>query len=203
MCYNYKWDAVLKHPSHWIATVLGVTIMHDDTSCFDSIQIPLTKGYTAIVSPEDADLAEINWYAYEEKRRHVVYAQRGIRNAQGVRTSEKLHRVILGRILGYTLDPSEVCDHVNHDGLDNRRSNLRVATQPQNSCNRALSRSSNSGYKGVTWRPDQMKWRARIQVGKKPIPLGQFINLRDAVIAYNEAAIKYHGEFASLNPIPE
>jgi hypothetical protein len=91
-------------------------------------------------------------------------------------------------------------DHINHNGLDNRRINLRIATARQNKQNTKIQKSNTSGYKGVT--KDRTKWRAMIRISGKRVHLGMFDDKRDAAIAYNRAAIKYHGDFACINDIP-
>jgi len=93
-----------------------------------------------------------------------------------------------------------VVDHINHDGMDNRKANLRAATHSQNLCHRRKhSGTKSSKYKGVHWHKFNKRWAARITFKKKTINLGYFRNEIDAAKAYDRAARKYHGEFASLN----
>ncbi len=93
-----------------------------------------------------------------------------------------------------------VVDHINHDGMDNRRANLRPATYSQNLYHRKnRSGAKYSKYKGVSWKKHNRKWEARIGFEKKEIHLGYFRSEIDAARAYDRAAKKYHGEFASLN----
>jgi hypothetical protein len=91
-------------------------------------------------------------------------------------------------------------DHIDHDLLNNRRENLRVCTNAQNSRNSKLSKCNKTGYKGV-YCLNRRSFRARIVVDYKTIHLGYFSNAGDAAKAYNEAALKYFGEFACLNII--
>jgi hypothetical protein len=94
------------------------------------------------------------------------------------------------------------CDHINHNGLDNRKANLRVAQHKQNVWHRRkFQRPSRSRYKGVDFRPANSGkcWRARIRINGKRLYLGSFDNELDAAKAYDEAAKKYHGQFAGLN----
>jgi len=91
-------------------------------------------------------------------------------------------------------------DHINHDGMDNRRANLRAATHSQNMYHRGKRLgATQSKYKGVYWRKRNRKWQALITFQKEKIYLGYFRNEIDAAKAYDRAARKYHGEFASLN----
>ena len=93
-----------------------------------------------------------------------------------------------------------VVDHINHDGMDNRRANLRAATHAQNTYHRKKrSGATKSKYKGIHWRKENKKWVARIMFEGKRIHLGSFHTEIEAAKAYDRAAKKYHGEFASLN----
>jgi hypothetical protein len=103
--------------------------------------IQLTQGKQAIVDDEDFELlSQFKWYAM--KSGHNVYAARG----GGKRRMELLHRLILG-----VTDSKIEVDHINGDGLDNRRSNLRVATHADNQHNPGTPTNNTSGYKGVHW----------------------------------------------------
>lgn len=104
-----------------------------------------------------------------------------------------LHRVILNPVDG------QMVDHINHDKLDNRRSNLRICTNRQNTSNQQLRSKNTSGYKGVVWFKDRQKWRAGIKVNYKFKHLGYFDDILEAAKAYDVAARKYFGEFAKLN----
>lgn len=95
--------------------------------------------------------------------------------------------------------PIEEIDHINHDRSDNRWVNLRVATRLQNEWNKPHRKDNVAGYKGVGWRKDKHKWRARIRVNKSEISLGYYSNPKDAALAYDQAAVKYFGEFACTN----
>lgn len=94
-------------------------------------------------------------------------------------------------------------DHISGDRFDNRRCNLRIATKLQNAANRLMQKNNTSGYKGVKVRRHGKTnpFRARIRVNRTLIQLGTFPDKISAALAYNNAAIKYFGEYAKLNKI--
>ena len=160
-------------------------------------EIQLTQGYFALV--DDEDFEELNKHKWHiKKHRNTVYAVRTqwIVGGKGKQIHYKMHRVILG-----LKNPKEVCDHINHNGLDNRKSNLRVCTNKENQKNRLSKKNSTSKYLGVSLSDN--KWVSGISVNGKRKHLGTFDNTKDgeilAAISYDFAAIKYHGEFANLN----
>jgi hypothetical protein len=173
--------------------------MEHDSFDSSTVQIPLTRGFTAFVSSEDADLAGLSWYANVNHR--TVYAAR-LNYTPSKSTTIYLHRLIMERILERPLVKGEKADHVNRNGLDCTRKNLRLATHTQNKQNESLHRDSKSGYKGVSWHTNKRKWRATITVNKRPMSLGYYTEVRDAARAYNKAAREYFGEFAVLNEVP-
>lgn len=107
----------------------------------------------------------------------------------------KAHRLIFLMFHGYT---PAIIDHINQDKRDDRIENLRAATKSQNQANSSRS-SGTSIYRGVCFFAN--KWMAQIRTKNKKIYLGLYANEEDAAREYNKAAIKYHGEFASLNII--
>lgn len=162
----------------------------------DTITIQLTKGYAAVVSAEDADLAALKWQAFEDRHSSHVYAHRTIwRN--GRNTTVRLHREILGRMLGRPLLRSELCDHQNRNALDCTRGNLRLATNGQNQANRKRQKNNTSGYKGVTFNKVSGKWRARLRVNGRRISIGEFPTPELAAEARRIAADDKHGAFAN------
>lgn len=166
------------------------------------IEIELTQGQVTYVDDVDADLAELKWQA------HFVpsYANGGnyvvIRSATVAllkRRAIYMHRVILGRMLGYELATHEQVDHVNRNPLDNRRENLRLATVAQNNYNHTRQQNSTSGYKGVAWHEKLQRWRAYIYDRKRQVHLGLYDDPVEAAKIYDFAARDLHGEFAALN----
>jgi len=105
-----------------------------------------------------------------------------------------MHRLVIH------IPPSMYCDHINHNGLDNRKANLRPAIHTQNIWHRRkFKKHSRSKYKGVDWANDMKRWRARIRVNGKRIYLGSFTSEIAAAHTYDSAARKHHGDFAALN----
>jgi len=102
-----------------------------------------------------------------------------------------MHRLILNA------PPDLKVDHINGNGLDNRKENLRLATTPQNVRNARLSLRNSSGFKGV--KRKRQKWQASIVFNGKTIRLGVFDAREDAARAYDIAALLLHGEFARVN----
>jgi hypothetical protein len=109
--------------------------------------------------------------------------------------------ISISRLIMDVLDQNMVVDHINHDRLDNRKINLRVCEQAKNCRNKYKQSNNKSGYKGVFWRKDTNKWSTQISVDGTTFNLGCFDSKEEAAKTYNRAAIKYHGEFASLNKI--
>ena len=99
-----------------------------------------------------------------------------------------------------TLHTEMNTDHINGDGLDNRRENLRICTTLKNCQNRQKQRqTSSSVFKGVSWYPNRKKWVAYIKVNGIQLHLGYFTSEYNAAVCYNLAAKKYFGEFALTN----
>jgi len=155
-------------------------------------RIPLTQGKYAIVDPEDFErLNKYKWYAARDTR--TFYAHRKKRVGKKY-VSIGMHRQIL--------NPPDhlMVDHINHNGLDNRKANLRLATSAQNSYNRRQVRKDKSSkYIGVSWREWTKKWAVIICYKRKNIIIGYFEDEIQAAKEYDKAAKKYHKEFASLN----
>lgn len=149
--------------------------------------VPLTRGQSAIIDDADAHLiAGRRWMARPVIRcPGVFYAQ-----ATSGRSTIYMHRLILGAV------PGEFVDHINRDGLDNRRVNLRLATIGQNNTNR-ITRAGASGFRGVYKTKD--KFSARIWKDGRSRSLGSFQNPAEAARAFDDAARKIHGDFAVLN----
>jgi hypothetical protein len=158
-------------------------------------RIPLTRGEYALVDPADySRLSQYKWHIVGA--RGTFYAVRNTGQQRGQkRIVVKMHREIL------KVPDGMFVDHINHNGLDNRRANLRPATQAQNARNRRKGHRDcyHSNYKGLTWYRREKRWGVRVMVDSKSKFIGYFENELDAAKAYDKAARKYHGEYASLN----
>lgn len=157
------------------------------------MQVPLTRGLVAIVDDDDGELvAAYTWCA--ATGRTTSYAETKVSHPWGGKTTLRMHRLILGLEFG----DRRHGDHINGNGLDNRRSNLRISTPHQNSVNRRGWSGTSSRYKGVSLLPSG-KWRAYISAGGKQLFLGNYATELEAAAAYDEAALDIHGNFARLN----
>lgn len=155
-------------------------------------EIELTQGKVALVDDEDYEfLMQWDWYAYRSGKKvyFTYYSQRNIKINEDKRSTLKMHRVIMG-----VTDPKLQVDHIDGNSLNNQRSNLRICTSVENCRNSKKRTGASSQYKGVSWHKVSEKWIAHIT-------LGSFKTEEDAALAYNEAAIRYHGKFAGLNVI--
>ncbi|KKN79020.1 hypothetical protein LCGC14_0344960 [marine sediment metagenome] len=180
-------------------------------------EIELTKGYVVKVDDEDYDwLMTYSWHALESsneiKRRRLrdrVVARAAVRvnlpNGRYAYEVVYMHRLIM------KAKPKEQVDHKNHDTLDNRRENLRIVTNQQNSWNSRGAKSFNgkptsSRFKGVYRKvckykgePKYKYWVSKIRVNGKEITLGHFKTEVEAACYYDMAAHKHFGEHAYLN----
>ena len=160
------------------------------------VRIALTRGLYTIVDATDAErvMAAGKWHATPSRNTH--YARRNVRLADGSRSTILMHSLLTG---------FQRVDHINGDGLDNRRANLRAVTNAQNQYNRRRQSNNTSGFIGVGWFKPQGRWMARITFQGVQRFLGYYDTAEDAARARDAAAIELHGsEFARLNfPVAE
>jgi len=158
-------------------------------------KIPLTKNLFALV--DDGDFEYLNqWKWHAQPNSNTFYAARTkiVRNNDAIeRPTILMHREILRPKAG------KFTDHVDGNGLDNCRDNLRECSRSENARNKGKQANAFSKYKGVSWHMRQKKWNARITVNGKTISLGSFENEKDAALAYDKAAKTLHGVFCQLN----
>ncbi len=174
--------------------------------------VPLTRGLYAKVDPDM--FYEVIKYKWHARKSTQTYYATSTQYRNGRRINIHMHRLVMQSALNAKRSSSVIpakagihnklpcnllIDHINGDGRDNRRANLRLATSTQNNYNRRITSRLTSKYKGVDYRPSKKAYRARITVNKKKIFLGYFKSEIDAAKAYDLAARKYHKEFAALN----
>lgn len=153
--------------------------------------IKLTQDKEVIVDAEDYEKFNVfKWYY------SVGYANRDTRTKDGGRVIS-MHRELMNA------GDNEMVDHINGNTLDNRKENLRFCTKSTNAMNRGIPSNNKTGYKGVHYYKAYKNYQAYISCNKKRINLGYFKTAEEAAIAYNNAALLYHGEFAKLNVIKE
>ena len=157
-------------------------------------EIQLSQGKVAIVDDEDFEYLN-QWKWHVIKSDNIFYAKRNIKRYTGKQTQISMHRLIMNP------DKYMKIDHIDRDGLNNQKNNLRICTNSQNCMNRILHSNNKSGFKGVYFCKQHNKFRARVCINKINKHIGLYIDAKDAARAYNAAAIKYHGEFANLNKI--
>lgn len=137
--------------------------------------IKLTQNKYAIVDDEDFEyLSQWKWHFHS-----TGYA----------RTSNPklyMHRLIL------KLKKGGICDHINRDRLDNRKSNLRIVNPTQNMINTSLRSDNSSGHKGISWSPERKRWQVYITLYKKTISLGRYKDLSSAILARQLGERTYH-----------
>jgi len=162
--------------------------------------IPLTQGKFAKVDDEDYEkVMKYKWYLFVPINSELRYANHDNRGHRHVIPEFKCAAIRLHRfILGIT-NPKIIIDHLDRDGLNCQKYNLRISTFKGNCANRTKKKNAGSIYLGVT--KSGYKWKADITHNKKSIYLGQFLTEEDAALAYNKAAEFYHKEYANLNII--
>lgn len=157
----------------------------------DVAMVPLTRGFVAQIDASDLHkVAGFNWFAVVQS--YTVYAVRRVSGVKGRGSKISMHR----QIIGATNDVQ--VDHVDLNGLNNRRENLRIATPQQNCFNRRKTRANTSGFKGVCWNRKSRKWQAGIRINRRSVHLGLFETIDAAYNAYCKAANQHYGEYARI-----
>ena len=138
----------------------------------------------------DADTVDSRNWSISAASPGLFYAITTIQEPNCKRRFVTMHVMLMGR---------PWIDHINHNGLDNRRSNLRLATPAQNAANKRPIKGAASRYKGVVWNKQIRRWAAGIKVDYQHRHLGYFRDEVSAAEAYDAAARESFGEFAYLN----
>lgn len=162
---------------------------------FQMKAIPLTNGGVTLIDDEDFEMvSKLKWYWMKTPSVHKRY----VASSSSINNKTRmisLHRMLMGFPKG------KLIDHKNGDTLDNRKCNLRVCSNAENSRNRRKITGCSSRFKGVHWDKKCKKWHAKIKRDGKTRSLGFFDDEEAAARAYNVAAPLFHGEFAYLNPL--
>ena len=156
-------------------------------------RIALSQGLTAFVDDDDyIHLMTYNkWFAV--KHHGTLYAKTNIPAPEGKRTTMKMHRVIMNA------QPGDIVDHINGNGLDNRKENLRIVSNKHNARNRKSHSGTSSIYKGVSYLARLQKWQVNICEDGVNHYIGVYASEEQAARAYDRHAIIRFGQFARLN----
>jgi hypothetical protein len=159
--------------------------------------IPLSQGKVAVIDDDDYELViQYPWSAHKQGNTWYAYTNLCTFINGKLRRNITMHRLVMGdACIGLQVD------HINHDGLDNRRScNLRTCNRSQNLQNSIKTTlSTTSSYKGVSWQKRDKCWQSMIGVNGKPIHIGKFTIELEAAKAYDIAALEHFGQFACTN----
>jgi hypothetical protein len=166
-----------------------------DLRTMKKIKLTNCDKYTLVDDDVFEAVKQYRWRLFKKDRQNLMYASTTVAtpSKSGVRRQDFkvlfLHQIVLPKREGFQTD------HINRDKLDNRRENLRHITNHQNQYNRGVSRLNKTGYKGVSLKNGRYVARCNRK------HLGSFKDAVSAAKVYNEAAKKYHGEFAFLNEV--
>jgi len=181
---GFSWDHTIEGYKFWVEV-----LEHKNYNLFYE-KYPELIG-KIIIDPEDEWIIEkYGWYLSGSKKKYLMACFDG--------KHYLLHRFMMG-----VTEPKVMVDHRNQNTFDFRRENLRICTNSENLCNRGKQKNNTTGYKGVYKTKNSFKnpYYSRITHNKKDEFLGYFPTAEAAALRWNEAAIKYHGEFACLNQL--
>ena len=154
----------------------------------------LIKQSTVLIDDDDFGLiCDYKWYIQSVSECKYAVARTTLPNG-------KIKVILMHRLIIKPLDCYEI-DHIDGNGLNNQKDNLRTCRHRDNIRNRRKHKKGSSTYKGVSWDTQKKRWRAYIHSGGKRIRLGDYKTEKDAASAYNKAAKLIFQEFANLNNI--
>lgn len=178
----------MRTPTHGLLFVLERTLLE----VFGIKEISVSQGRKAIVDNDDYELlSQYKWYLHVSRRRtaedlHYCWTHQ----VDG-------HNVLMHRLI-MNAQPGQFVDHINGNGLDNRKANLRLCSKSQNAQN-IKARWGKSRFKGVYWHKHRKKWAVEININGKKKSLGHYIDEVEAAKVYDKVARQYFGEFADVN----
>jgi hypothetical protein len=163
-------------------------------------KIKLTQNKWTLIDDEDFELVNKYKWRYVKAHNGNGYAHHTIHDKEFYKINKK-RRIITLNIQNLIMNPPKgmLVDHINNDGLDNRRCNLRICSYKQNTCNKRKTQNTELKYKGISKYGN--RFRAQLHDGGKRYSINGFKTQKEAAIAYNKKAIELFGEFANLNKI--
>lgn len=160
-------------------------------------EIKLHGGNVAFCDSEDFDfLSKFSWYETPKGHRTTTYARARVKE-QNKSVITSMHRLLLG----LKTNDGTIVDHINRNGLDNRKSNLRITDYSTNASNRGKSTNNTSGYKGVYYRRDRGTWRGDAMFHKKLYSTRSYRCKHACARAYNELVVELRGDGAWVNDV--
>lgn len=176
----------------WLYTK-GSSLMASDTTVSVPLQSKKHKGLAALVDHADVSLvSEYDWHPVWDRNTKSFYAVTTVKE-RGRRRPVRMHRLVVAA------KNDEFVDHINHDTLDNRRTNLRLCSRSQNQANQRKCEGKTSEYKGVYWNRQCSRWQAQIRFKGESHHLGLFLDEVSAAMAYDHAAQALFGDYARVN----
>jgi hypothetical protein len=153
--------------------------------------IPLSQGQFALVDDDDyQSLNQFKWYAVWAKNSQFYARRREVDSGKEI----SMQNAVLPPRLGLIVDHRK-----RTETLDNRKGNLRYATNSQNQANKRVQSNNKTGYKGICWNKRRSRWRVQVWLGGKAVYEKSFVSLQDAIEAHSREATRIYGEFALLN----
>lgn len=152
-----------------------------------------TKGVltgSIIIDKDDYDIVKDYQWHIENSRKNLQYGQSFTKGTLPTKTI-RIHRLLMPNSLQI--------DHINHNGLDNRKCNLRICNNQENNCNKNFLRNPKSGYTGIRYNEKADSYYVRITVHKKEISLGHYKSLEEALEARRQGEMTYFGKFRYLD----